>query len=265
MTPFFAAAWAFGATFLLTLFVSVAAASRGADSVDAVTAVSCQVAAYLLILFLILRVHAPLARIRDLLGFRATHAGFYPVAIALGAAIQVPLSWLGWLIAKRWPIEEERTLFKELLEGSLSQRVILALGIALAGPIVEEILFRGALLGPLRKRQPAAVSVVLVGALFAIAHQAWQHFLPLGVFGVALGVLRLGSGSLGPAIVLHVVFNSLPLALTLLDPAAAAKEEETPPLWAVAAATAISAGLIWLVHLLAKTDAARRAASEDAK
>lgn len=79
----------------------------------------------------------------------------------------------------------------------------------LVAPVVEEIVFRGLLYGWLRPRLGAAIGIAASALLFAVAHGV-LHLVPaLAVQGMLLAFLYERSGSLGPAMVMHGVFNAM--------------------------------------------------------
>lgn len=86
-------------------------------------------------------------------------------------------------------------------------------------PIVEEIVFRGLLLGALRRKVAVGWAVVISAAVFTLFHFAGRATLvilpPLFIVGVVLGALAVRTGRLGPSIMLHSGFNLVP-ALVLL-------------------------------------------------
>lgn len=85
-----------------------------------------------------------------------------------------------------------------------------ALVVALLGPVVEELLYRGAGLSLfLRFGLPAAV---LITALpFALGHGLIRTIPALLLFGVVIALLRLRTGSIYPAILVHCAFNATAL------------------------------------------------------
>jgi membrane protease YdiL (CAAX protease family) len=84
--------------------------------------------------------------------------------------------------------------------------------IVVVGPFTEELTFRGlgfALLAPV-----GSVAAVCITALaFALAHGLVYGLIPLFVFGVGVGFLRLRTGSIYPGMLLHACFNGAVLAL----------------------------------------------------
>jgi membrane protease YdiL (CAAX protease family) len=83
--------------------------------------------------------------------------------------------------------------------------------IAIFGPIVEELTYRGLgqhLLGVL---YGTTVALAATAVLFGLAHGLVEGFLALAFFGLAAGWLRLRTESIYPPIVLHMIFNGLAL------------------------------------------------------
>lgn len=86
--------------------------------------------------------------------------------------------------------------------------VLLVVWVGFLAPIIEEIFFRGLLLGALRKRGlPAAWAIGLSGLIFAATHLQGLQLPALAIFGWVAGTLAHRSGRLGPAIACHITFN----------------------------------------------------------
>ena len=79
-------------------------------------------------------------------------------------------------------------------------------------PLGEELLFRGALFGWLRRRLNAAPTIMLTAALFAVIHMM-PVVLPLAfVFGLGAGWIRERTGSTTPFFTVHVLNNAALIA-----------------------------------------------------
>ena len=91
---------------------------------------------------------------------------------------------------------------------------------ALLPPVAEELLFRGWLLSALAGERPTrgrlAAAVVVQAALFAVAHILPERMPATFSLGLVAGWLRVATGSLLPAVVLHSVHNTMPLLLLAL-------------------------------------------------
>jgi membrane protease YdiL (CAAX protease family) len=86
--------------------------------------------------------------------------------------------------------------------------ILLVLIVGIGAPIVEEVFYRGLLLGSLRKRGvPTGASVVLTALVFGLSHFELLQLPALVLFGVVAGALAVRYDRLGPAIAAHVGFN----------------------------------------------------------
>jgi uncharacterized protein len=86
--------------------------------------------------------------------------------------------------------------------------------VGFVAPVVEELTFRGLgykLLEPLGRW----TAIVLVGVLFGLAHGLVEALPLLAAFGAGLAYLRMRTGSVYPAIIVHAFFNSLVLILAV--------------------------------------------------
>jgi membrane protease YdiL (CAAX protease family) len=92
---------------------------------------------------------------------------------------------------------------------------LLVLGL-MAGA-AEELFFRGYMQTRLRAAWPPSVAVVVTSLAFGLLHLEWVHASMAFVLGLYLGGLTERTGSALPAIVCHVVNNSLFTVLTALS------------------------------------------------
>lgn len=90
-------------------------------------------------------------------------------------------------------------------------------GMGVILPICEEILFRGALYGGLRRLLSPTAAAVISGLLFGVIHDP-VVMLPVAALGVLLAWVYERSGSLMAPCVLHVTQNLSTLALASLSP-----------------------------------------------
>jgi membrane protease YdiL (CAAX protease family) len=96
-------------------------------------------------------------------------------------------------------------------EQSLSWLFIFA---AVVAPIVEEIMFRGALYGWLRDNYGKFISIVLSSFIFAIIHpQGALGIVPLSLIGCGLAFIREWRGSLIPCMLAHSLVNGTVLTI----------------------------------------------------
>ena len=90
---------------------------------------------------------------------------------------------------------------------------VLALVVAVAVPIGEEIFFRGLVLGALRRSLNRHLAVAVSALFFAAAHLQVVELLPILILGLVLGYLYEFSGSIVPGMVAHGLNNLAALFL----------------------------------------------------
>ncbi|MBZ0232558.1 MAG: CPBP family intramembrane metalloprotease [Deltaproteobacteria bacterium] len=140
-----------------------------------------------------------------------------PIAFA-GAAVAGTFLWyLSLRLA--WPVVEATGRHDEVREAT---RSVTGEGAPLAWILVasalvpgtcEELLHRGVLLPSLAARVGRPLALLAVTALFAVMHIEPARMVSAAVVGLAAGVVALRTGSVWPAVVLHVVNNSWALLL----------------------------------------------------
>jgi len=137
---------------------------------------------------------------------------FYLAAVLLGLALPIAGGWL-----TRWAAQGHQVT-QDVKEvggaASLALRLPLALVVVSLGPLVEELLFRGALLSALLRRMHAGWAIAASSLLFACVHLPdlgflWYAVPNLALLAAVLAWLRLRSGSLWPAVVAHGMNNLL--------------------------------------------------------
>jgi membrane protease YdiL (CAAX protease family) len=74
-------------------------------------------------------------------------------------------------------------------------------------PVMEELFYRGILLGIGWKLMGRAAGIHMAALIFALAHQHSNGQIWIYGMGVLLGWLRLKSGSMWPPIIAHLAFN----------------------------------------------------------
>ncbi|MBW2456047.1 MAG: CPBP family intramembrane metalloprotease [Deltaproteobacteria bacterium] len=211
LSLFGAVLWVFGIELGFWWGLLLVGSLREAADRDLISRLCCQVFVYTLGLFLLLRVHGPHSPIRDFVAARKTHLAFYPLALGLGGAVAVPAAWLLGFIERHWPPEQQADEFVRLFQlASRPEQIGIAFGVVVVGPLLEEIVFRGALYRPLRQTSAAWSTVLVTAALFAVVHIDPRRMVPIFFVGLALGYLRAVSGSLIPPALLHMGFNAIP-------------------------------------------------------
>jgi membrane protease YdiL (CAAX protease family) len=113
------------------------------------------------------------------------------------------------------------SLTEPLRRGSLTVVVIVLIAV-IGAPFVEELFFRGLLMGGLVARWGAAIGIVGQAVLFGLVHLGPADargnlgvFLLIAPLGAMLGVLRHGFKRLGPGMFTHAVYNGIIVAIAL--------------------------------------------------
>jgi hypothetical protein len=84
-----------------------------------------------------------------------------------------------------------------------------------AAPLFEELVFRGTLWGLLERALPPPVVLLITSVIFAAYHVDPIHVILAFPVGLLIGWVRMTSGSIYPAILLHFVNNTLAIVLLL--------------------------------------------------
>jgi membrane protease YdiL (CAAX protease family) len=92
------------------------------------------------------------------------------------------------------------------------------LTLVVIAPIAEEVLFRGYLLGKLRKYVPLWVAILVTSLLFGFVHGAWNVGIDVFALSIVLCLLRVWTKSLWPSILLHMLKNGLAFYILFINP-----------------------------------------------
>lgn len=131
-------------------------------------------------------------------------------AVLVGAALSALATWH---IVSFHETRGERALIPH--DGS--QLAIALVAIAIVGPAVEEVYFRGVLLRWLRTRMPLAIAAIPNAALFAATHfrfathigaEGWVLTAGLFIFGLFAVAWASATRSLWPSIAAHGMYNA---------------------------------------------------------
>ena len=172
-------------------------------------------------------------------------------------AFAVAQSNLPVLLDRLYPIPEGQLAYLEqYLTADTPRKLLMVLLVAgLVPALTEEFTFRGVIQAGLRNSYGPKNAVIWSGLLFALLHLNPWNFLGLWSFGCFLGYLTERTGSIRPAMFLHLVNNSLALAVFSVQ----GKEQWTqrpefiPWYWTLMAG-AVLVFALWKVHRLTERD-----------
>ena len=98
------------------------------------------------------------------------------------------------------------------------ETILAFLTLVVIAPIAEEIVFRGYLLGKLRKYAPLWISILITSLLFALVHFAWNVGIDVFVLSIVLCLLRVWSKSLWAPILVHMIKNGVAFYFLFINP-----------------------------------------------
>ena len=113
--------------------------------------------------------------------------------------------------SKDWPPRRRRPPGP----GPVIGAALAVVALALVGPLVEELLFRGLLTAAFRRRFGPIRTALLTAALFALAHVLPRVIPPIFILGLALALVYERVGSTLPGILVHCLYNGIAVAAAL--------------------------------------------------
>lgn len=164
---------------------------------------------------------------RGVFALRAVPPRFLALGLVVGFTVGLVPGWFAHAISTGFPDLRNGTLGMingALREGALVWRLILALEIAVLVPFVEELVFRGFMWDALRRWVSLPTTWLISSAIFCVYHMDPLQSVAIVPTALMLGWLRWSSGSLWPAVVLHMANNALGVSATIL-----AEGEVEPP------------------------------------
>ena len=152
-------------------------------------------------------------RVAELVGLSVRRTD--PLWLVVGIVLQ----YVGALVYLPFSIDQQRLEkpARELVDraGSIGPGfAVLAVALVLLAPAVEELFYRGLVLGAIRRvfeerSTPAAapIAVVLGAVWFAGIHFEWLQFPALLLVGLVCGAVTISAGRIVPSFFIHVGFN----------------------------------------------------------
>lgn len=123
------------------------------------------------------------------------------------------MSWLTQVLNYEAPAQPALEMFfKKSMEDYM---IFFSLFVAVLGPAIEEIFFRGFAYTALRTRFGVRWGLLLSALIFALLHFNLLAFFPIFILGLYLAYLYEKSGSLIPSMTVHILHNFLMVIITL--------------------------------------------------
>ena len=129
-------------------------------------------------------------------------AGFFGY-LAFSAILTALFSIFPWFNLN----ETQPLLYSTLI--SPSGKILAALALVVAGPILEEVIYRGLIYGKLRKKHSLATSILIVSILFGFLHGQWNVGVDVFALSVIACLMRETTGTIYAGIILHMLKNAI--------------------------------------------------------
>jgi len=258
--------WSLGAAFMLMSLHAATVAFRPNAATDIVNLGAIEALVFVGGVFVLLELHAREMPLGKALGLRPTHPLLSVLGLLLGVALHYPAESVDALVQRvlPTPVEELAARAALLSPATPAKLVVVVMIVACIAPFVEELFFRGALYGVLRRSNGLVGASVAAAACFVIGHLDYRMWPALTVVALALTYLRAASGSLFPSLAAHVAFN----AFSVLSLVRSGVEIQTTkiPLFPTLCGWALTAIFLFGIRYVAfRAQAARRGRAEDAE
>lgn len=129
-------------------------------------------------------------------------AGFFGY-LAFSAILTALFSVFPWFNLN----ENQPLLYSTLI--SPSDKILAALALVVAGPILEEVIYRGLIYGKLRKNHSLITSILTVSILFGFLHGQWNVGVDVFALSVVACLMRETTGTIYAGIILHILKNAI--------------------------------------------------------
>ena len=106
-----------------------------------------------------------------------------------------------------FPDAENQEVITALKEMSQISAIITAVSVSILTPILEELLFRGFVLGMFLRCYSKTPAIILSAFIFAMVHEPIAIGMAFGG-GLLYGWLRVRTGSIVPSMIAHMIWNS---------------------------------------------------------
>jgi membrane protease YdiL (CAAX protease family) len=215
---------------ILTWWIVQRISPSWTTTVDFVVLVVAEV--YVAVLGALLVAFGGLSGVRDQLGFRFTSGRDLLQGIGLNivALLAALLCYLlltpifGPPLTIALPVLKSATDVTRLPQADLLTLALIFGRVFVLVPLAEELFFRGALYGWLRRHLPALPTILLTAVLFGFEHTVWGvpmpgvfFLVPLAfVYGIAFGWVRERTGSTLNTSVMHVMVDAALLIVASL-------------------------------------------------
>jgi membrane protease YdiL (CAAX protease family) len=142
------------------------------------------------------------------------------VLLAVAVAIACRIFSMTYAAMVPPPGAQGPDLLTQMFGGGVVGMALTFVFVAVAAPVLEELLLRGVVLGALARRIGTWGAIVASAIVFSLLHVDIWSLLPFTVLGIGLGWLATRGRSLWPALLAHILYNAAILAATFFYAAA---------------------------------------------
>ncbi len=202
-------------------------------------------------------------QVTDYVRLRSVAPRFVFLAVLGVVGLQPVVQWLAQ-INKDLPLPESIRMFEQtqlelirsVLESGLGVTFNLVM-LAVVPGVCEELLFRGYAQRQFERSTGPLAGILLSGILFGCYHLRPSQLLPLVVLGIYLAYLTWRTGSLWPAILVHMAHNGIAVVVARYAQQQPSYDleslEQAPmPWYALLAGFAIFGGVLYVLDSLAR-------------
>lgn len=134
--------------------------------------------------------------------------GFNPVMLLWGVALVFVAGIVVEPLLELFPAEYMEAVEKRVGRGGMAVLTTVVLA-----PLLEELIFRGYILGSVRRKSGTVWAIVISSAMFGIIHLVPQQVIYGFVIGLILGYIYVRTESIFSVIILHAVNNAVSYTL----------------------------------------------------
>lgn len=169
------------------------------------------------ILVLILIYKIKKRKVKEELLINGTKPINYLSAFLLGALCWFFNSAVLTLVSSAGILEDQFSKTDNILSPLLEGPFLVAfITVGIIAPIAEEFLFRGVVFNTLKKRFSPVWTIVIQGVLFGVFHLNLVQGSYATLLGMVFGYVTYKTKSLWPAIIMHIVNNSMSFIITIV-------------------------------------------------
>lgn len=175
------------------------------------------------------------------------------LGISMNVFVTLFLNYINNLI----PLQEISKGYENLAELIMSGNTfLLFITVGIMGPIIEEVIFRGLVYSELRKVLNVPAVIIIQALLFAVYHMNIIQGVNAFFIGVVLGIAVYKTGSIWPAIAIHISFNSINVLMSRAMPESFGTFLESYHLLMFAASILLTAAILMLIWFFPRRDPA---------